>query len=218
MFLPFSLPSLIVVFGICKFSLLHNSNSKVLGQRSLLPFFFFFFELLVVPKNNLRKLTWPVGGTPGIILRKPHLISHLRRGLCVHLVSWSFWQLGEMCVTWTPIPKGKEVEICSRKKASLEGSLRGHIFKSLRHPWIWSVSSGHCGSQMRSLPKSVVLTSWRLCSRSHSPRARAFFYKDTTISNSLRRKRKEPYLDLSQESPCWPQSEPVPCLHFDSTV
>ena len=68
--------------------------------------------------------------TPGIILRKPHLTSHLRRQLGVYPVPLPFWQLGETCVTWTPLPKGKEIEIYSREKISLESSLREITFSN----------------------------------------------------------------------------------------
>lgn len=70
-----------------------------------------------------------MGGTPGIILRKPHLIIPKEMALSASSPT-PFWQLGKMCVTWTPIPEGKEVEIYSREKTSLESSLKEITFSN----------------------------------------------------------------------------------------
>lgn len=65
-FSPFFSPSLVVIVGICVFSLLHDHNDEAIGKETPPIPTFFFFKLLVVPKSNPRLFVYPVGEILGI--------------------------------------------------------------------------------------------------------------------------------------------------------
>ena len=135
--------------------------------------------------------------TPGNLLRKLRLILHLRRQSRLYVIPLSPQQPGERRVPWAPIPKGKKVETCSRVKTSLESFL-GEITSSnffgvhgCNRPGLETVDY-----RVQRLPRSVVLSTWSLCSGSHVPGSRGFSYKATTVSNSLWKKKKVPHSNL----------------------
>lgn len=82
-FSPFSLPILVVLFGVYIFSPLHDHDSKAFGEQVSPPLFLNFWWSQKVTQGFLFG---PWERPLGITLRESHLISYLRRGLWLYLI------------------------------------------------------------------------------------------------------------------------------------